>query len=372
MAFRYYYIDDDPKPTITETAKGLSIYPQRLLVVASQHEKWDDQIKFIIESQNSLDGLLLDWNLRNENEKGEKVNYNVEALAQQIRSLAVNHEALKKDFPIILCSANFRFKEVFTKETSAHDLFDFVYEKDDFDSRQKEIISELEAIASAYTKIRENKSIKNILDIDEQEVDYRIVDFLLNHSKSPIHEIARFIFRNIIEPPGPLVSEHLLAARLGVDIIGNSNLTDWNKLKVVLTPTSYTGVFSNGWNRWWMHRVENFWHTTFENSIGNISGPERVKMINSKFELNLKPSELQEKASSNFFWVVSKSSLVPLAIEDAILADSNYNKAPWIEDEYYSINEALEGSALKIHPLEKERINKLKQLHTKKRVYERK
>jgi hypothetical protein len=373
MAIKYYYIDDDPQSTIIETAKGLSIHPDRLEINAYQHKNWDEQINFIIENQNSLDGLLLDWSLSNKNEEGINANYNVEALAQQLRRYIIDADKIKKDFPIVICSADYRFKEIFCQEITGHDLFDLVFEKDDFDSQQELIISQLEDLAVSYKTISNDKTAKGIFKLDNLELlDYRILDYIENQVKQPTHEIARFLLTKVINSSGILIDDYLLASRLGIDIVDNKDLNEWFKLLEILDKVRYKGVFSIGWSRWWMSKLNNFWEENFNCTIGSLSGEKRVQLLNEKFELNLIPAVTRSKSTSDDFWVICKKTKYPLSYDDAILSTSDVNKSSWEEDEYFSIDSALIEDIKNIHVLEKDRVKKLKELHTKVRQNERK
>jgi hypothetical protein len=373
MAIKYYYIDDDPKSTIIETAKGLSIYPERLEISAFQHKNWDEQINFIIDKQESIDGLLLDWSLSNLNEEGINANYNVEALAQQLRRCIIDGDRIKKDFPIVICSADYRFKEIFCQEITGHDLFDLVFEKDEFDSQQELIISQLEDLAISYKILSNDKSANGIFKLDNLELlDYRILDYIESQVKQPTHEIARFLLTKVINTNGVLIDDYLLASRLGIDIIDTKDLTEWFKLLKILDEVRYKGVFSNGWSRWWMIKLNNFWELNFDFSIGSLSGEKRVELINQKFELKLVPAVIRSKSTNSDFWVVCKKTKYPLSIDDAILSTSDVNKSSWEEDEYFSIDSALIEDIKNIHVLEKDRVKKLKELYTKVRQNERK
>ena len=165
---------------------------------------------------------------------------------------------------------------------------------------------------------------------------------------------------NVINPSGVLINEYLLAARLGVDIVDTKDLTEWSKLLGIFSETRYNGVFSNGWNRWWMNKITVFWEQTFGCSIGSLFGEEKVKMMNEKFGLKLSAAKIFEKGTSSAFWVICKKTNRPLAIEDAVMCSSEVNKSSWEEDEYFSISVALEEDIREIHVLEKERVKKLK------------
>lgn len=379
MAINYYYIDDDPLSTITETAKGLSINPQILNIIPYQHKKWDDEIEFLIKNQTKFDGLLLDWNLNRKNESGDEANFNVEALAQQIRRLIIENKKLKKDFPIVLCSANYRFKKVFNKELTSHDLFDAIYEKDDFNDNQKEVIVQLADLGNGYRKIESLKKLDDILsavfgDIKIEDIDYRILDSIkiLIKGNKPSHEITRFMLIKVIKNNGVLIDKYLLASRLGVDILTEVNLEDWDKLLKKLETLKYNGIFSSGWERWWMNKLHSWWISNFENQLGSLSGSERVKLLNDKFKLNLKPANLAPNCNSEYFWNICKETNVPIAYQDSVISSSSLDKPSWQDDEYFSINIAVQKNASEVHALERDRLKKLKVLHSKNRKNETK
>ena len=374
MATNFYYIDDDPLSTITETARGLSVRGE-LLIIPNQHLDWETEINFLIKNQDQYDGLLFDWGLTRKNEADVKANFNVEALAQQLRRLIVEKVKIKKDFPIILCSAKYKFKQIFTKEISSHDLFDAVYEKDEFNDNRKKVVSELMDLSDSYKYLNDNinnkaaeKSALAILGQNElTELDYRLSDSLIKLIKEskPNHEIARFLLSDVIKFNGLLINEHLLAARLGVDIMQSAPDKNWGKLVKELDSLKYKGVFGVAWERWWMNKLLAWWEATFHCSLGSLSGPQRVEMLNKKFKLKLIPAEKTDKSRSDFFWFICKESNKPIALEDAIMTISPAKKASWEEDEYLSIDKALEHDMSTINSLEKDRLQRLKKMYTK-------
>lgn len=366
MTYNYFYIDDDPIGTITETAKGLSIKDE-IIVTAYQHETWDNELSFLKEKINEFDGVILDWKLKGANANKEKANYNIEALAQQIRTL-VSDKIIVKDFPIILCSAEFDFKETIQKNSTPLDLFDIIYEKEEFDARKEEVITQLFSLANSYKILTDAKTINSILG-EKKDLDYRLKDYLskLITEETPIHNIVRFVLRKIIEIPGLLINDKILASRLGVDIIEHQNDKNWEELLGHLKPIKYGGVLSEGWYRWWAKDLMDWWRNTFNCELGNLNAEKRVEMLNSKFNIELKLAKKTKKSKSTFFWEVCKKTGRPIAINDAILSIEEYEKMPWQADEYYSIDSALEEAANKIHPLDRDKVQKLKEKHTKTR-----
>ncbi len=366
MAYNYFYIDDDPIGTITETAKGLSV-KEEIDVKAHQHETWDNELSFLKERIDEFDGVIFDWKLKGYNGKKEKANYNVEALAQQIRTL-VSDKIIAKDFPIILCSAEFNFRESIKKNSTPLDLFDTIYEKNEFDVKKEEVIAQLFSLAKSYKTLTETKTIRSILG-EEETIDYRLKDYLnkLITEVTPLHNIVRFVLYKVIEIPGLLMNDKMLASRLGVDIIGYPNDKNWKELLEHLIDVKYKGILSEGWHRWWAKDLMDWWRNMFDCELGNLKAEKRVEMLNDKFNIALKLAEKTEKSKSTFFWEVCKKTGKPIAIRDAILTVEEYEKMPWQADEYYSIDSALEEAANKIHPLDRDKVQKLKEKHTKTR-----
>lgn len=370
MAIKYFYIDDDVQSVIQETAKGLSIRPDDLIVEPYQHKTWGKQLEFIIAHQDEIDGILFDWGLVEKNEDGDLADFNVEALAQQIRRITIGDDRLlKKDFPIVLCSAQDKFIEIFSKELTGHDLFDAIYEKSAF-IKPKNLISELVNLANGYKGIENSESAIDMLNIESiEDTDFRIIDRLDSFIRddSPIHEIARFILTRIINVTGVLIDTKTLAARLGIDVIDKYEDKSWKKLLAILKEYSYSGVFSDAYWQYWANKIE-LWIE--ENNLSDKSPKEKVAHLNKEFELKLNPAIKTEKSKSDDFWVVCKKTQRPIALEDAILAqmkDKEFSKVPWQEDEYYSIDTALEIGINLIHPSEKERVQRLKKIYPQKR-----
>jgi hypothetical protein len=370
MAIRYFYIDDDDEKIIQETAKGLSVHTDQLLVTPHEHLVWDKQVDFLVKNQKNFDGLLVDWNLSNKNSAGDHANFDVEALAQQIRRLVIEKGKLKHDFPIVLCSANYKFRDIYHRELTSHDLFDLVYEKDDFDNKQELVIARLIDLSMGYQAIGKTESPKRLLGVkSDEESDYRIINMLKIYidKKEPIHEIARFILRKVVEPSGVLIDAYLLAAKLGVDIIDNENNQEWEKLLTKLESIKYKGVFAQGWKRWWSQKLYDWWEINFGESLGSLEAKERVEILNKKFKLKLVPASPTIKSTDSLFWVKCKQSNRPISLRDALISSSIDDNPEWVDDEYYSIDAALELNPLKIHPLERNKLKSLKEQFTRAR-----
>lgn len=365
MAYKYYYVDDDPEKTITETARGLSIKRDLIDVVPFQHKTWKDEIEFLKENQSAFDGLLVDWKLNKKNAQNEEADFNIEALVQQLRTIITKGEL--KDIPIVLCSAEYEFKKSFEKESTAQDLFDSVYEKDEFEENKDEVIDQLYSLAKAYIELKKSRSISTLLN-KRGIIDYRLKDQIENmiNLGNPDHDIIRFILKNLIKISGLLIDKYVLSARLGIDIF-DTDSEEWNKLISIITSCEYEGVLNSGWKRWWASEVISWWRESFDCELGDLDAEERVVKLNEKFGLRLIVATKMAKCSNNTFWTICKKTNKPISLKDAILSSENYEKVPWQEDQYYSIDAALELPSAYIHPLDRDRVEKLKIRYTKKR-----
>ena len=365
MAYKYYYIDDDPQETIKETARGLSINNELLTVEPFQHKTWQEELDFIKDNQADFDGLLVDWKLNKKNAQSEEANFNIEALAQQLRIYITQGQL--KDLPIVLCSAEYEFKKSFEIESTAQDLFDFVYEKDEFEEKKNAVINQLYSLSDAYYNLIQNKSVDKIIG-DTNDIDYRLKDHLerLLNSKHPNHEIIHFVRKSLIEISGLLIDEFTLAARLGIDI-DETEGTEWTKLLNIIEECQYKGILQLGWERWWSSNLLNWWRENLECELGDLNAEERVQMLCEKYSLNLSVANKLDKCKSNYYWTICKKTKKPLALNDAILSSQNYEKVPWQEDQYYSIGAALEEPISNIHPLDRDKVNNLKLRFTRSR-----
>lgn len=365
--------------TISETAKGLSIHPEKLVVSAHQPKEWEDILKFITSKQDQFDGILFDWNLSNKNEDGNSANFDIEALSQQIKRNIIEKKGLKKDFPILLCSANYKFSRIFKKELTSHDLFDKIYEKDEFNDHTESVINELISLAKGYKFISKNltksapvKSCESILKLNDSIiVDYRVEEYLKNLIKEgkPVHEVGRFILDKLVKNNGILVDQYLLASRFGVDIINANDEVkeDWQTFLTKIDKLKYKGAFNDFIGKWWMRPIVDWWYKKFKVQLGSLDAKERVEFINDKYNLSLVPASKTEKSKSSLFWVVCEESKRPIAIEDGILLPPDLNTSPWEEDKYLSVDKAIERDSKSIHPLERDRLKKLKKIHARVR-----
>jgi hypothetical protein len=333
-------------------------------------QSWELQKNDIITKiKESASGLILDWKLNenvNSNTK-EKANYNAEGLAQQLRAMMTSGESEIGNFPIILCSANADFVKTYEKDDSSHDLFDAVFEKKDLD---KKAANQLVNISKTYNFLRKNHSVTQILGLEKRnllayDIDVRLIVAIEERQKKVVHELSKFLLKEVVQPIGVLIDEKVLAARLGIDMKKSS---DWQKLLELLKTENvdYSGVFSDSWKRWWAYKLESWWKSTFEESehLKYTTATKRVSQLIEKTGLqNLIPATKLPLCHSEEFWTVCIGYDQPIAIEDTFRT-KNEPRYVWQDEEYISMSAALErekGIDIKfINILDKKRFQEAK------------
>ena len=370
MEIKFLYIDDDKVQTSKEKVQG---FEQKgcLTIVPNQHKgTWEEQLKFIKENENSMNGLILDLRLDDfPNEETKYANFRGTSLAQEIRTR--QKETTLISFPIVLFSANDKLKQ--SLEDSGKNLFDICIDKSKVNTDTFTIITpQLISLAEGYISLKDNKNVSKILNINIDSIDERFVSELTQLLNKPIHIISQFIICELIEKQGLLINEQVLAARLGVEI---ENSQDWKKVKESLLVAKYSGVFGEGWQRWWMPLVEKWWEETVkaERYLRSTPATERVEQIKNSLKIeNIRPAQKISKADSEEFWTVCKGYDKPLDPVDGLIIEGQEKLYPWQEPEYVSIDAALKSKNKdsiwkNVAKLEEEHLKELKDTYKKAR-----
>jgi len=362
MEYRYFYIDDEN--SLQGIIAGLT---KPDVIVVDYHEPnkdWNEEVDFFDKNHTQIDGLLLDLRLE---DNINKIEYRGSTLAQEIRTR--QKEKKMSTFPIVLFSANDKLLESLDK--TAKDLFDFCQEKSELNNFGDipEFRNRLISLAAGYKKLSriDKKTFENILTTNELcFLDKRFVNNVEEQLKLPIHNIAKFIISELLDKQGYLISELVLAARLGID---KDKSLDWTELLELLSASKYDGIFSDFWIRWWMPVIDSWWYSSVSHNkyLRSLSSTQRVDLIKEKTGLqNLSPIIKNEKCSSDSFWTICKGTNIPIDTVDGLVISNQENLYPWQDKEYVSIYEALEETnknAWKdILPSEKIRLEKLKKI----------
>jgi hypothetical protein len=349
MAIKYLYIDDADQEG---TARGLSSN-ENLEVVHYTPLEWDNQINYLIQNQNDFDGLIVDLRLNEFTNNEVKANYRGLALAQELRTLSTEKKELKKDIPIVLCSANNKFRESYDNDSSGHNLFDLVYEKDELSDEFKSnaIIQKMIDLAEAYQKIQSKISLEELIGGNIEIIDNRLLQILKEKLSNPAHDFLIFYNEEFVDSQGILIDEKILAARLGID---TEKSDDWDKLKEKLSEEisdfEYKGILSKGWKRWWAFSIERWWSGKCSSkSLRTTNAKERVEKLKefSKLE-NIVVAEKIPKSSRESFWTICKGLNLPLDPIDGLMIAGQDDKFPWQEKEYVSYQAALNRDNIQV------------------------
>lgn len=339
----------------------------------SRPQVWEKQLEFLQAKLKSSDGVILDLKLNEKpiDEHGSFAKFRGSSVAQELRTLAKESPGTK-DFPIILISAENKLAD--SLDQTSLDLFDYIIKKGDMGQKQgfsfDDIIARLSWLVEGYNFLSAaKKSAKETLGITDTEIlDIRFLEEWNRQLGRPIHVMARFLIKKVIDRPSFLIDENLLSARLGI----SRSSGDWNKVLENLKDAKYAGAFSKGIDRWWMPLIEVWWDDISKGKVQlrSLSAEQRVKYISDALTLTkLEPLKKMETAKSSAFWVVCKGRGTAIDTTDGLIISGQEHIYPWQGLEYISIEEALlqtnNEAWTSVAAIEKDRLKRFQELYTK-------
>lgn len=351
MPYKYLYIDDEGKDTSEALASGLS--SDKVNVEYKHISIFTPD--FIKKNLDNYNGIVLDLRL---DDTPNSSDFTATEFAQHIRTL-VTKGNLSKDLPIILYSTDDKLQKVYAIDLSSHNLFDSYYTKTNTSPNAPK---ELYSLAKGYIDIEENKNdLAKLMKLDDLfDLNGEIFSRFGNEGQNiPTHEYAQVILKDLIYVTGVLIDEDILASRLGIDI---EKSEDWNSIKKIFETAKYQGVFSDGWDRWWMFEVNNIFKQEFQTNLSYPNADEKCQLFKDKKNiLNIFPPKPINLASSNRFTTVCKVLNKPL---DSLEGYRIYTSKPlkqWQEYSYasfYAFAEKLnEEKGIIVHPEDRDSLN---------------
>src|SRR5690606_13201610 len=210
---------------------------------------------------------------------------------------------------------------------------------------QKEGVSHIIKFQKSYSAIENWKNgqynLADLLEYDLSKEDVRFLNEMETIIEMPSHLIFDFFSKNVLDKTGVLISENVLATRLGVD---KDKSTEWKIILKKLEEHEYKGLFSEGWKRWWMSGLENWWTTELEikESLRSTKASQKVELLKEKLRLTeLIGLTKAEKCKSETFWINCIGSGVAIDTIDGLLVAGQDNYFPWQDKNYITYEEAL-------------------------------
>jgi hypothetical protein len=326
-------------------------------------------IQQFVAQQSGPFGLLLDLRLDvDADADGNRVSYRGPTLAQELRTRMA--EGTITPFPIALWSVNTKFQQSYFGDESSHDLFDDIFGKDREVADQPKVVAEkLASLAYGYHKLRSvtKTNLVSTLGLSEEVNSPLYSQFLDEYSQisieSTTHELAHFLLNDLIRVEGLLVTESMIAARLGVNITNSKD--SWETIKEKLQVAKYTGPFCEAWPRFWWFRVEDWWATLESNisELGLLDSHERVTKLNEIFSTKLVASEPILPKYSACFSTLCVGTSLPLDPIDGLRVVRRSSRT-WQDTLYVSAHAALERinkDCWRLDPLERDRLAWIKE-----------
>lgn len=357
---KYLYLDDDPDikvlPIIDLLKKSGKIVIDRGFVTANP-----TQVESLLTGKE-FDGLLVDFRLdQHAQPNGEKATYTATTLAQFLRSKVNHPESSLRDVPIVLCSQQPKF-EVYNVDLTSHDLFDFRFRKDDLETKGDEIAEKLACLVEGYRTLGSHRgNWDKVLAYDTARLNKMVFGQFARLDGQPhlaIHEHAHFILKELLQTTSDLISERILAARLGVSI----SCSGWPALKdEVFAEARYQGVFASSWPRWWQPSVDDIFEQLCHTSLASLEAAERVECLTEATaikDISINPP-IEHNSSANY-WTICQALQEPLDPTEGYRLRRSPEPAFWQEYDYISLKALLDRMHITklerpLHPVDNER-----------------
>lgn len=371
MPLKYLYIDDEEQGLLEPLTQAISADPQ--IEIAVEHPSSRGlEIDELSAGLSEFNGLILDWRLDDiaMPDSDTRYPFSAGALAQELRTKQTEGQVIP--IPIVLWSTEEKLRASYLGDQTGHDLFDAYYFKSKIAEEPSMVQNQLLSLASGYLQLNELSSEERgdpgvILQTEATNLDTRLMQHL--RANTPAHEHTRFILKEMIERPGLLIGEQLLAARLGIEIEKSG---DWERLLNALPDEcSYQGPFREAWPRWWAKCVEQSWWRSLNDLQGPLSAleaDERVARIIEQSGLKqFTPTSPIRPEYGKKYYAICEYYKRPLDPIDGVIIDEP-EPEPWQDRRYLSLDAALERRGedddLFPHVTEKERLSEIRKART--------
>uniref|UniRef100_UPI004047D1E2 hypothetical protein n=1 Tax=Roseivirga sp. TaxID=1964215 RepID=UPI004047D1E2 len=359
---RYLYIDDENGNSEISTLNGFNdtkiIEVERFNLSAFRDF---GKLKIELErasKNNEFDGLIIDLRLDGAGE--DRTDFNATAITSQLRSSSASLDI--RSFPIVLCSTEEKIKQTYDSDRTSHDLFDYKLSKSNPQPDWIKISTKLKSLADGYNWIQATKrETAEIIGIRNLEIiEERIAQKLLGFSVT--YDFTHFVIKNFFHQTNPLISERILAARLGVDLVTTPSEV-WENLSLsILDAMRYKGLFAEGWKRWWANDLVDWFKSISGENLAFMNAKSRVKILSEVLGLKgLSVAKPIKFCTSSEFWTICEAFKVPIDPLEGFKIHTTADLKPWQESKVISLLAVLEREGfvdrgIKPHLSELERI----------------
>lgn len=160
------------------------------------------------------------------------------------------------------------------------------------------------------------------------------------------------------------MKDRIVAARLGID--KDASAKNWGVLmQKIFAPAKYSGLFADGWDRWWADSVVNIFKDLTGKRLSFLNAEERVQLLIEKTGITgLVAATPIKHCKSTEFWTICEAYKKPLDPLEGFKIFASSELKPWQESKYLSFDAIVERigveKGLRPHPSEKERIEEFK------------
>ena len=249
----------------------------------------------LAESKLAAAGLLMDIDLSNESQSKESGL----GLTADIR--AAQHRETTPAFPIVRFSYRDKVAANIGSDSSSDDSFDLKIDKDRLSNEGiiPAVQQKLLGVAEVYVGVGK-ASTAEVFGLDEDRWGAwgsRAFSEELGLSDRTYVK-ARLVVQGLVTP-GFLISEDILAARLGIDREGSRG---WDDLTKALTKIAYGGLASEHFRRWWARGLEELWsEISPDDPLAGTNITDRHAALSKHFE-GLVPLKMREDSPGQRPW----------------------------------------------------------------------
>ncbi|MCA0049517.1 hypothetical protein LB577_21660 [Mesorhizobium sp. B283B1A] len=309
---------------------------------------WPDREKLLVNEadlEGGIDGFILDINLKDQvSNEGVRFIGTGAGLAQDLRLLqALWPKEGQKPRPVVrLCAAQV-FQDYLAGDNSTADIFDLGFDKETVGDIAPIARAKLAALPELYAAVQAADAPRDILGLGADQYARMHSRFRVAYeaelARKP-HEAVSFLLRQLLDVPGLLVNEELLAVRLGIDV---SKSPDWPGVMEFFHPCQYLGAARSGFCRWWMDQVLAQWAAVHSQPPFKLSAVDRVAALSAVGHPRLHAIEPTKESPGDRPWLLSVSTDDP---DLRVPVDSRYAFTlsspvpPWLDEPVWCLEQA--------------------------------